>query len=109
MDKKEELIIVRALVKDILEQDIRARNSDSYLYLKVLNTIALHKGFDLTSVSIADFLMNMSEWGFPPFSSVGRTRRRLVHDFPELSACKEVQAVRDENEVVFEEFARGEF
>lgn len=108
MSKKTELIIVKALVKDILEQDVKARNSDSYLYLKVLNTIARSKKFDVSSVSITEFLMKMGEWGFPPFESVRRSRQQLQHDFPDLSACEEVQAVRDENEVVFREFARGE-
>lgn len=107
MSKRSELITTKALVKAILEHNIRARNSDSYLYLKVLNVVAANKKMDITSVPITDFLLNMSFWGFPPFESVRRARQHLQHDFPELAASEDVQAVRDENETVFREFARG--
>lgn len=107
MSKRSELITTKALVKAILEDNIRARNSDSYLYLKVLNIVAANKKIDITSIPITDFLLKMSFWGFPPFESVRRARQQLQHDFPELAASEDVQAVRDENETVFREFARG--
>lgn len=107
MSKRSELITTKALVKAILEDNIRARNSDSYLYLVVLNAVADTKKVDISSVSITDFLLRMSTWGFPPFESVRRARQQLQHDFPELAACEDVQAVRAENETVFKDFARG--
>ena len=107
MSKRKELLTTKALVQTILKNDIRARNSDSYLYLKVLNSVPASKRIDITSVSITDFLLKMSFWGFPPFESVRRARQQLQHDFPELAASEDVQAVRDENETVFREFARG--
>ena len=107
MDKRTELVTVKGLVKNILEHNIKARNSDSYLYLKVLKIIAINKKMDITSIPITDFLLNMTFWGFPPFESVRRARQQLQHDFPELASSKDVQAVKDENETVFREFARG--
>lgn len=108
MSKATELITTKALVKAILEQDQRARNSDSFLYLRVLGVLALDKGLDMNKVPVTVFLLNMNEWDFPPFESVRRTRQKVQSQFPELSASKEVQECRDENEAVFNAFARGE-
>ena len=107
MDKRSDLITTKSLVKTILECDVRARNSDSYLYLKVLNNVAANKKVDITFITITDFLLKMSSWGFPPFESVRRARQQLQHDCPELAASKEVQSVKDENETIFREFAKG--
>jgi hypothetical protein len=109
MGKRSELISTKKLVKYILINDVRARNSDSYLYLKVLDVIAANKKIDITSIPVTDFLLKMSFWGFPPFESVRRTRQQLQHDFPDLSSSEGVQAVKHENEIVFRKFARGEF
>jgi hypothetical protein len=51
--------------------------------------------------------MHSSDWGFPPFETVRRTRQFIQRKFPELSANPAVQVFRAENETVFEEFARG--
>lgn len=109
MGKRSELNTTRSLVKAILEDNIKARNSDRHLYLTVLNIIAANKKMDITSVSITEFLLQMSFWGFPPFETVRRARQQLQHDFPELAASEDVQVVKDENEAVFREFARGVF
>lgn len=107
MSKKTELITTKALVKKILEQDQRARNSDSFLYFKVLNVLSYEKRMDLNKVPVTVYLLKMNAWGFPPFESVRRARQQLQHDFPELSADEAVQEVRDEYEDDFREFARG--
>ena len=108
MNKKRELITTKSLVKSILEQDAETRNSDNYLYLSVIRKVAEEKMFDLSAVSVTDFLSNMGQWGFPPFESVRRSRQNLQQFNPELSSNDEVQAFRDQNEVIFREFARGE-
>ena len=107
MDKKTELMTTKALVHSILEQDKRARNSDSYLYLKVLDAIDAKKNMGIHSIPLGQFLLHMSEWGFPPFESVRRTRQYIQRKFPELEACEEVQGFREENEAVHKAFARG--
>lgn len=96
-----------ALVKAILEQSKQARNSDSVLYLKVLLTVGEQKGIDVESMSIPFFLVNLREYGFPPFESVRRARQKIQALHPELAACESVEAARIENEQTMRNFARG--
>ena len=97
---------VTALVKNILENDERARNSDSFLYLKVLDAIGVKNGIDINSMSIPVFLLSINELGFPKFETVRRTRQKIQAEFPELSANKQVKTQRALNEKEFREYAR---
>lgn len=97
-----------ALVKSILEQDKQCRNSDSYLYLKVLSVVGEQKGIDLEKMSVPYFLLNLHGAGFPGFETVRRTRQKLQQHHPELAASESVEGFRLENEVAFREYARGE-
>lgn len=97
-----------ALVKSILEQDKQCRNSDSFLYLKVLTTVAEQKGINLNSVSIPLFLLEHHGTNFPIFESVRRARQKLQARFPELAACETVECFRMENEKEFRAFAVGD-
>lgn len=106
MKKTTELKNTKALVKAILEEDERARNSDSFLYLQVLIRLGEGKGLDRVLHYVSIFLLHMAEWGFPPFESVRRARQKLQAEFPELSANKKVAAHRAENEQAFRQFAR---
>ena len=103
MNKAKELKTTTAIVRDILEQDIRARNSDDYLYYMVctrINEIMVHLPF-------WKVLLNRKEYKFPSFESVGRARRHLQNKFPELSADADVEAQRELNEEVFRDYAKG--
>lgn len=104
--KTTELKNTAALVKGILETDVRARNSDSYLYLKVCEYISHEKGHFLWQFEVPYFLMNMKELGYPPFETVRRSRQYIQRKNPELSASKKVAEQRAENEEVFRQFAR---
>ncbi len=95
-----------ALVKSILEQDKQSRNSDSFLYLKVLSVVADQKGVRLEAVSVPFFLLNLQGTEFPPFESVRRARQKLQRRHPELAACEAVQEYRAENEVVVRAYAK---
>lgn len=97
-----------ALVKSLLEQDKQCRNSDSFLYLKVLSAIGKQKGIDIERMSVPYFLVNLHGAGFPGFETVRRTRQKLQQHHPELAACETVEGFRAENEKVFRDFARGE-
>lgn len=97
----------KALVTSILEQDKKARNSDSYLYLEILKKIADEKGTDFHSIPVTDFLQNMDQLGVPPFESVRRSRQKVQAERPHLAACEEVRLFRADNEEVYREFARG--
>lgn len=101
-----DLKTIKALVQAILERDQMARNSDSYLYFRVIQTIATKHNIDLDKVTVLSFLCNMKQYPFPPFESVRRTRQKIQEKYPELAACAEVQEFRAENEEVFLEFAR---
>ena len=97
-----------ALVKSILEQDKQCRNSDSFLYLKVLSAVARPKGIDLEKMTVPYFLINLHGAGLPPFESVRRARQKIQAAYPELAACEAVEGFRAENEREYREFARSE-
>lgn len=97
-----------ALVKSILEQDKQCRNSDSFLYLKVLSVIGKQRGIDIDKMSVTYFLMHLHGAGFPGFETVRRTRQKIQQHHPELAACEAVEGYRAENETEYREYARGE-
>ena len=97
-----------ALVKAILEQDKQCRNSDSFLYLKVLSVIGKRKGIDIENMSVPYFLINLQGTTFPGFETVRRTRQKLQQHHPELCACEAVKGFRAGLETEYREFARGD-
>ena len=98
---------VSYIVKAILEEDKQARNSDSYLYLKVLDHIAHRDGIFLAGMPVPYFLENMKFLGFPPFESVRRTRQKIQAKIPELAASQQVQEMRKECEAEYMDYATG--
>lgn len=96
------------LVKALLRQDERCRNSDSYLYLRVLSVIAERKGIDLKGITITDFLTNLHGTEFPIFESVRRSRQKVQELYPNLRACEPVQEFRSESELKYRAYARSE-
>lgn len=107
MNVSKKLYQTSKLVQDILEQDKRARNSDSFLYLKVLGIVGRMKGIDINSMSIPTFLLNMNEYGFPSFETVRRSRQKIQANNPELAACDDVEAQRVINERVYRDYAKS--
>lgn len=99
---------ITAQVKEILEKDKDARNSDNLLYLRVYEQrckeICLHPW----ALSTTCFLENMQSYGFPPFESVRRARQKVQQKYPELSANKAVQAMRAEKQREYLDYARGD-
>lgn len=104
---KNECMKLKALIRHILETDVKSRNSDSFLYLKVLEHQDREKGLDIHSMSITTFLMRMSEYGFSPFESVRRTRQKIQREVPALAASATVQGNRKAKEKEYREFARS--
>jgi len=94
---------IKALVKAILEQDEQARNSDSFLYFRLLERIDKA----ILSVPVHEFLLGMGLNGIPPFESVRRTRQKIQAEYPHLAACDRVKEFRVESEEVYRNFARG--
>ena len=106
MSKSKELYTTTKLVKQILEQDKRARNSDSFLYFRVLGVLGQAREIDINSMSVPTFLLNMAEYGFPCFETVRRTRQKIQQCNPELAANSNVEAQRIINEEEYRDYAR---
>ena len=102
MSKSKELKTITAIVKDVLEHDPKARNSDEYLYYKICEIVG-HRFIHLPFYQV---IMNRKEYGFPPFETVGRARRKLQETHPELAGNSTVEAHRMMNEEVFRDYAR---
>lgn len=95
------------LVKEILEENIQARNSDTYLYLQVIYKVGLLKGINMNEMSVTDFLMKRSSLNFPNYETVSRARRKLQAEHPELTSSKEVKAQKLINERVYRDYAKS--
>lgn len=103
MSKSKEIQTTQRVVKEILETNEMARNSDMALYVKVCETInpaVLNKPFWVV-------LMSLKEYNLPNIETVRRTRQKLQAAYPELSGDSKVEAQRVVNEDVFREYARG--
>ncbi len=103
MDKEKELNQTMSMVKDILTHYPIARDSDTYLYLRVvkkLNPDCLNKPF-------VDVISNLSELGLPCFETVRRSRQKIQQDHPALRGSEKYEKFRADNEEIFKEFARG--
>lgn len=98
---------IRQIVKTVMEEDRHARNSDSFLYLKVLQVYGKANNLDIDSMSIVTFLMKMTEYGFPPFESVRRTRQLVQARYPELAASDPIDAHRLVREERMRDYVRG--
>ena len=102
-----ELKTVTQLVKAILEENKQCRNSDSFLYLKILEVYGQKNGVDINAMSVPYFLLTMRDNGFPGFETVRRTRQKVQSECPELCACEKVLGMRMVNETEFRQYARG--
>lgn len=110
MDKFENLQTLAAIVEAIMEDDERTRNSDSFLYLSVLEVVARRNEcpISLLSMSVSFFLLHMKEYGFPPFESVRRNRQLIQARRPDLAPNKTINACRHTNEELMLEYVRSE-
>lgn len=95
-----------ALVKRILEIDEQARNSDSHLYMRVLEVVSEDWNEPLHNMTVCRFLQDMNKLGAPSFETVRRTRQKVQAQYPELAACKKVAEARMENEAEYRAFAK---
>ena len=91
------------LVKTILEEEPKARNSFSHLYYM----ICLKKNPKVLGMTFAQVLMNMKDLKLPPFESVRRSRQKLQAEYPELAGSDEVEGFRTELEEKYKDYARA--
>lgn len=104
MGKITELKTTTLLVKEILKTVPETRSNDKLLYYRLCekkNNLALSMPFGMV-------LLNLDEFRIPSIETVGRCRRKLQEQHPELRANSNVEAGRMLNEEAFREYARGE-
>ena len=73
----ENLKTVSALVKNILEHDHKARNTDNHLYLMVLEHYSGLRGIDIHAMTVPVFLKELDRRSFPGFETVRRSRQKV--------------------------------
>ena len=100
---------IKTLVKSILTNIPKTRNSDYWLWLEVIKRVLDEKGdlYTLRNWSVESFLT----YGFntvPHFETVSRARRKVQAQYPELRGCTEVQEAREVLEEEYREFARSD-
>jgi len=90
------------LVKEILEKVPATRNSDMLLYYHVCLEI------DRTVLKLPFWvvLLDLKGHGLPSIETVGRARRKLQRDYPELAGSDKVEAMRTVREEQFRSYAR---
>lgn len=96
----QELKQTKKIVEMLLRTEPFTRNSDSVLYLRVLQEVAKTKNQDVKMVMqmpVSVFLINQKALGFPPFESVRRARQKVQQEYPDLKACEKVESERQNN------------
>lgn len=100
-----ELNTLTALVEALLETDERCRNSDAYLYLRILFIHAQKSGVSIGNMTVPEFLLAHHGNDFPIFESVRRTRQKAQASRPELAPSEDVAIARAGNERVYHDYA----
>lgn len=91
------------MVKYVLEKEPRTRNSDNLLWLEVIKLV--NQG--VLRNPMAEVIQNLNVYSLPSIETVGRCRRKLQAEFPELRADKTVEDFRSELEDAFRELAKA--
>ena len=89
-------------VRAILKKDEEARNDDMVLYLKVCNSYFKDAG----AMPFAEVMSQYRYLGLPSFESVGRTRRKLQAEHPELLGSVRIQKLRAKQEQNYRRYAK---
>ena len=89
-------------VKAVLEKNTDARNDDMVLYLKVCNSYFKDAG----AMPFAEVMSQYRYLGLPSFESVGRTRRKLQAEHPELLGSVRIQKLRAKQEQNYRRYAK---
>lgn len=93
---------VEDIVYQVLKEVPEARKDDFVLVAEVYNRIQPL----IFNVPFNQVMLAHKELGLPYFESISRARRRLQSIFEELRPSQEVQEARDEEQLVYREYAR---
>lgn len=99
---------VSGLVKRILEQDSKARNTDNYLYLKVLEHYSGLNGMDVSTMTVPTLLKELDQHNLPGFETVRRSRQKMQTTYPELAPSESIGRKRCKSEAIFRKYALSE-
>ena len=80
-------------VRAVLEKNEDARNDDMVLYLALCNACLKDAG----AMPLAEIMTQHKYLGLPSFESVGRTRRKLQAQYPELMGNARVRRLREQD------------
>lgn len=100
------LTTISALVKDVLMSDPDSRDSDNLLFYLVCKKILSDQGIDIDTMNFAKLFLSLKGFGLPQYETVGRCRRKLQHEFPELHCSPKVAMERAERLDSFEEYGK---
>lgn len=100
MGKTSELKKVTPMVKEVLIKSVKARNSDAYLYCKIIEKIS--KG-----ASERPFKEVIADIDLPKYDTVTRARRKIQNAHPELVGSDRVRYYRYANEEAFRKYAKS--
>ena len=93
---------VEDIVYQVLKEVPEARKDDFVSVAEVYNRIQPL----IFNVPFNQVMLAHKELGLPYFESISRARRRLQNIFEELRPSQEVQEARDEEQLVYREYAR---
>ena len=93
---------VEGKVKAVLQKNEDARNDDMVLYLALCNLYLKNAG----TMPLAEIMTRHKELGLPSFESVGRTRRKLQAEHPELLGSVRIQKLRAKQEQNYRRYAK---
>lgn len=97
-----ELKTIESVVRAALEKHEETRDDDMLLYLKVCN--AFKRNVDMATFS--EVMTRYKFLGLPNFESVGRTRRKLQANNPDLMGTARIQQLRAKREQTFKKYAK---
>lgn len=100
---KNKLNTTTMIVRNILESEPSTRNSDNLLFIEVVKKINV----DLIHRPLAEVMQNISAFNIPSIETVGRCRRKIQAEHPELRSKKYAQDCRAEREEEFREWAKA--
>ena len=99
-----QLTKVQDIVDLQLHNDARTRESDDYLYIKVLEYIVP----SITDKPLNYVFSHMSDFNLPHYESVRRTRQKIQAEKPWLKPDENVRRYRLDNEQKYRDYANLE-
>ncbi len=100
---------LESMVLKILQRYEITRSDDFVLIYTVYREIAIHNEicFNMTLTdSFSDMMLNHRKYGFPPFESVTRIRRKIFETHPELKPTK-ITKERKKAEEEYKEYSKS--